>query len=257
MKYIYFIFLISIHSFVNTQQSLQQCSGIAIACQFKMNQWAEYNLLPQLRNFNVMLHEKLRNLPNLHQRMSDVKFQEEIHLNAERIIQELTSPTEYLEAFKVIMSDPERKIKVEEVLNQIQEIINGYNRIGQTGIKNLEPLNNALEKNQPLLKKAQEELEKSQKANFNLLAPAIPPACNRLLIPPVILCAGTAANMPNTIWFDLNSATHTKQSGQRQTAEDEAAQLKLKIDVPSAKEFSQATQAPSAKSFDAATNIDQ
>lgn len=233
------------------------CPGIPITCQFKMNQWAEYDLLPQLRNFNTMLREKLRNLPTLQKRMSDSKFQEEINLNAERIIQELTSPTEYLEAFNIIKNDPERKIKVEEVLEQIQEIITGYNQIAQTGIKNLEPLNSALNKNQPLLKKTQEQLEKSLKANFDLLAPAIPPICNSFLIPPIILCAGTAANMPNTIWFDLNSATHTKHSGQRQTTEEDAAQLKLKIDIPSTKEFSQATQGPSVKSFDSATNIDQ
>ena len=57
-----------------SQETGQYCPGIPIICQFKMNQWAQYDLLPKLSDFNVMLREKLSKLPTLRQRMSDRKF---------------------------------------------------------------------------------------------------------------------------------------------------------------------------------------
>lgn len=254
MKKIFFAIFLIIHHYIFAQ--LQFCPGIPITCQFRMNQWAEYDLLPQLRAFNLIINEKLSKLPTLKKRMSDVKFSQEIHLNAERIIVELTHPTEYLEAFERIQNDPERNFKVKAVLGQIQEIINAYDQIGQEGIdiQNLEPLNNAIAKNGPLLKKTEEELAKSQKANFDILAPTNPSNCNDFLVSPEILCAGTAASMPNTIWFDLTTARHTIHTAKGQTQQEEETKLEEKVTQPSEKAFQQATQA-STTSYETATEI--
>ncbi|HBR70850.1 TPA: hypothetical protein DIC20_02480 [Candidatus Dependentiae bacterium] len=256
MKKIFFAIFLIIHQHIFAQ--LQFCPGIPITCQFRMNQWAEYDLLPQLRAFNLMINEKLSKLPNLKKRMSDVKFSQEIHLNAERIITELTHPIDpkFLKAFERIQNDPERNFKVKEVLKQIQGIINAYDQIGQEGIdiQNLEPLNNAIAKNGPLLKKTEEELAKSQKANFDILAPTNPTNCKDFLVSPEILCAGIAASMPNTIWFDLTTAQHIIHTSKGQSQQEEAINLEEKVIQPTEKAWQEAIQAPQT-SYEAATEI--
>jgi len=249
MKKIYQICLF-LTSALTQSQDIQICPGIPIQCQFRMNQWAEYRLLPQLRNFNLKLKDRISKLPNLIQRASKVKFQQEMNLDAEDIIIKLTNPTQYAKYFNIIKNDPERNIKLEEILGEIQEIINAYYMVSQEEtLTNLEPLNKALNKNAPLLKKAEEELSQSQKANFNVLAPAVPPACQDFLVDPRIICAGTAATLPSTIWFDLTSVQYTSDA--------ETKTLNQNVDQPSEESFNNVIQAPTAATYKTATEIDQ
>jgi len=227
------------------------CPGIPVLCQFDTNKWAEYDLLPALRDLNKLIRDRLSKLENIKQLATRSKFQEVIHEDAELLIRELRSPSLYKNAFNKLQSEPERRIEKDKVINAIQGIIKAYDYIGQHGTLNLGPLNAAIKKYQPILEKTEKDIDRSRKANFEVIIPTKEPSCNDFLFDPQIACKGYAAfNLP--VWINLDTCKITIHSAKTQSKEHYQKQFDEQIEHPTAESFSKATSSPTREEFETA-----
>jgi len=227
------------------------CPGIPVLCQFKMNEWANFDLLPSLRNLNKLIKERLSKIVNIKKLMTTEKFKDVIHKNAQLLLQELEAPTLYKKSLQKLAQDPERIAEVKKITNAVQGIINAYDYIGQRGILNLGPLYDALNKYNPILEQAEKELNHSRKANFEILVPTKKPDCTEFLINPKILCMGYAA-FTEPVWIDLDTCTYQIHPIQKQSGEYEQKLFKSKIEEPGST-FEKATKSPAAATFEEVT----
>ena len=246
---IFLLFNFTIYS-ENDRTRLSECPGIPVLCQCKLNEWAEFDLLPRLTSLRLKIRDSLTKMPNIRQLASPAKFQSDLHKDAQLLLQELTTPTIYKESFIKIQQDPERAAGVKKILTVIQNIINAYDYLGQHGILDLTPLYDTLDTNTPIIDTTIQEIEQSRKANFDILAPTKLPSCETPWIDPNLLCIGYSA-LTQPIWIDFDTCrpiydVQEKTSTQKSTEFEQATES-------SNNKFSQEVQKPTELSIMEAT----